>query len=176
MTPGAKKQKGNKFETKIADLIHAKLLQQNPEYQKLFEEVGHDRIKPQRDASSGNFVNSHGDIDLNLAKNFFPFSIECKFWKSLDLKLNSLMNDKLASLITVWNEQALPNSIKTGLKPLIVFTANYTSDFVFYDKNKVELIPLEKFLKIDNWIICLADDFIDCVNYRMVKKLPPFEK
>ena len=95
MKPSARKQKGKNYEEKIAASIHDNLILNNNEYRTLFETVGNDKLKPRRDSSSGNFVDSHGDIDLNLAKKFFPFSIECKHWKTLDLSLNSILGRKL---------------------------------------------------------------------------------
>ena len=39
------RQKGNIFETRIADKIHVKLLEKSKEYQLLFESIGNEEIK-----------------------------------------------------------------------------------------------------------------------------------
>lgn len=176
MSPSGAKQKGKKFEEKIAAEIHQSLMASNKEYRELFEAVANDNVKPKRDAASGNFKNSDGDVDLGMAKKYFPFSIEAKFWKSLDLGLNSMLQLKIKTIINVWHDQALPKSIETGLLPLIVFRANRTEDFCFFDKNVVKIIPLGRFIKLDNWIICLFKDFVNEVNRRVLTKEPPFDK
>ena len=170
------RQKGNKFETRIADKIHIKLLEKSKEYVNIFESIGNEEIKPKRDFASGNFSSSDGDIDLGIAKKFFPVSIECKNWKTLDISLNSLFKRKFASLIKIWGEQALPKARSTGLLPVVVFKANRTEDFCFYDKNEVPLIPINNFAKIDNYIFCLFDDFVEEVIDRVKEKKKPFDK
>lgn len=174
MSPSNKKTKGKVYETKVADEIHYKLMTLNAGYKALFEDIADDALRPKRDYSSGNFLDSHGDINLGLAKKFFPFSIECKHWKSLDLSLNAMMKSNLASLIKIWEEQVLPKSKETGLLPLLTFKANRTEDFVFYDKGALQMIPIGRFVKIDNWIICLLSDFINEANRRMLENERPF--
>lgn len=176
MSPSGRKSKGKKFEEKIASDLHNFLTENNPEYKDLYEQVGNPRMKPQRDASSGTFVGSFGDIDLNVAFKFFPFSVECKSWKSLDLSINSLLKGKIKVLEGFWNEQALPNAERSGLLPLVVFKANRTDDFVFYDKNIVQAIPTRRLFKIDNWVVCLFQDFLVKVNKMVLEKKPPFDK
>lgn len=170
------KTKGNAFEKKIADKIHVKLLEKSEEYRILFESIGNEEIKPKRDSSSGANRVSLGDIDLGIAKKFFPLSIEAKNWKTLDLKLDSLMKRKFSSLIKIWGEQALPKGRSTGLLPIVVFKANRTNDFCFYDKNEVPLIPINNFTKVDNYIFCLFDDFLEEVIERVKNKKKPFDK
>lgn len=174
MGPKARKEKGKKYENYISDLIHTILLSKNENYRSLYEAVENDNLKPRRDYSSGNFVNSDGDIDLGVAKKFFPFSIECKHWAKLDITLNAIFKRKFSDLIKIWSEQALPKSIKTGLKPLVIFKANRTDDYVFYDKDRVQLIPINNFIKVDQWIICLFTEFLFTVDKRITEKLSPF--
>ena len=176
MTPRAKKSKGNKHETRIAEEIHYTLLSLNPKYKSLFEDLADDNLRPKRDYSSGNFLDSQGDINLGLAKNFFPYSIECKHWKSLDLSLNALLKQNISSLVKVWNEQTVTKAREIGLTPLVVCRGNRTEDFCFYDKEVVKLIPIGRFVKIDNWIICLFKDFINEANRRIVEGERPFNK
>ena len=177
MSPSNRKKKGKIFEEKIAADLHNFLIEHNPEYNKLFEQLGNDNnLKPKRDYSSGVFVDSQGDIDLRIAKQFFPFSIEAKAWKSLDLSINSLLKGKIKVLEGFWHDQALPNAERSGLLPLVVFKANRTDDFVFYDKNLVQAIPTRRLFKIDNWIVCLFQDFLVKVNSMVVEKKPPFDK
>lgn len=174
MTPSAKKAKGNKHESKIAEIIHYSLLSQNPKYRSLFEDLADDNLRPKRDYSSGNFLDSQGDVNLGLAKKFFPYSVECKDWKTLDLRLNALLKSNIKVLVNFWHEQCLPNAKKSSLFPLLVFKSNRTENFCFYDKDVVKLIPTSRFIKIDNWIICLLDDFISDVNRRMIENERPF--
>lgn len=175
MTPSGRKQKGKTYENKIAADIHNFLLAKNEAYRNLYETLGNENLKPRRDASSGTFIGSLGDIDLGLAKKFFPFAIECKHWKILDLSLNSILSDKIKSLVTVWMDQALPKGRETGLLPLIVFKANRTEDFCFYDKNEVKLITINRFIKIDNWVMCLFSDFMVEVDIRIEAGERPFK-
>lgn len=171
MKPSARRQKGKNYENKIADLIHTKLLQSDNEYQKLFESVGNDSLKPKRDYSSGNFIDSDGDIDLGLAKKFFPFSIECKNWKTLDLSINTLLQKKITSLTKVWTEQALPQASRRELTPLIVFKANRTENFCFYSTDYFKFVPKGKYIRIDHWVICLFDDFMDISHLHKSKEI-----
>lgn len=176
MSPSGRKTKGKKYEEKIAKDLHDFLMENNPEYQVLFEQVGNPRMAPSRDTSSGTFKGSFGDIELNVAYKFFPFSVECKHWKSLDLSINSLLSAKIKQLEGFWHDQALPNALKSGLLPVVVFKANRTEDFVFYDKGKIPIIPTQRLIKIDNWILCLFQDFIKKVNKEVIAKNPPFDK
>lgn len=160
MTPSNRKTKGKKFEEKIADQIHNALIENISEYKILYESVGNNNLKPNRDTSSGNFLTSDGDIDLGIAKKYFPFSCECKHWKVLDLSINSLLKGQIGSLIKVWTDQALPRAKLTNLQPLIIFRANRTEDFVFFDK-QYDFVPTKKYIKIDDWIICLFSDFLE---------------
>lgn len=159
MTPSQRKQKGKSYEDKIAKYLHKKLFEKYKGYKELFELVENPRLAPQRDFSSGTFVNSQGDIDLGIAKKFFPFSIECKHWKNLDLTINSILTKKITSLTKIWREQANRKAKEVGLHPLIIFKANYTKDFVFYDHGGMNVTP-PVHIQINNWIICLLDDFI----------------
>lgn len=176
MTPAGRKSKGKNYEDRIAKLIHEFLLLKNNEYRELFLSLNNDNLRPRRDSSSGNFVSSTGDIDLNLAQKFFPFSVECKAWKSLDISLDSLLSAKLKILEVIWKNQVLPAAEKTGLRPLIIFKGNRTKDFCFYDKNVCNIIPINRFIKIDNWILCLFDDFIFDVNERIILEKTPFDE
>ena len=71
-----KKTKGNKFETKIANAIHEHLLMHSMKYASLWETVGHNEdLKPRRSRSSGAVIKEDGDVQLGIAKTFFPISI-----------------------------------------------------------------------------------------------------
>jgi len=160
MTPSSRKNKGKKFEEIIASMIHEKLISNNPEYWHIYNNLENERLKPKRDTSSGTFTGSLGDIDLGIAKKFFPYTIECKHWKSLDLSVNSLLQGKLKILESIW-EQALAASGKNNLIPLVVFKANRTEIFVYYDIHKVKFLPENNYLRKDQWIIGLWSDFIN---------------
>lgn len=160
LTPSGKKSKGKKFETKIADSLHNYLMDNIPEYKNLYEQFNDPKLAPRRDASSGADLLSDADINLGIAKNFFPFAMECKDWKTLDLPLNAMMSDKIKILTTVWNDQAVPKCDGTDLTPLVVFKALRTKDYCFYDSTVIQLIPEDRFIKMGKYIICLWEDFM----------------
>jgi hypothetical protein len=161
MSPSARKQKGKVFEEKIAKKIHEHLMEYNQEYCNLYNSLGNENLKPKRDFSSGNFNNSDGDIDLGLAKKYVPFSIEAKHHKDLDLTLNAIMNGKISKLEGIWKEQVLPKAEETGLKPLIIFRANRTSDFCFmYFKDLEYSEDFEKLIIIKKYVIITLEDFL----------------
>ena len=165
MTPSGRKQKGKTYETKIAEMIHSFLMEFNEEYKTLYESLGNENLKPQRDFASGNFKGSDGDIDLGLAKKFFPYSLEMKHHKDLDLSLNAILTGKISKLKGIWEEQVMPKVIETGLNPMIVFRANRTEDFCFIKTNHVK--DLNKFnfhVRIDDFAIVRFKDFLDYVK------------
>lgn len=176
MKSGYGKVKGKKYEDKIAADLHASLIILNEDYRDLYETVGNEKLKPRRDASSGNYVDSHGDIDLNLGKKFYPFSIECKHWADLDLSINSILSGKIKVLENFWYKQAVPKSLETGLHPLVVFKGNYTKDFVFYNHNRLPILGYENFIRIGPWVICLFRDFNIEVSNLIISKKPPFDE
>jgi len=158
------KEKGKSFETKIANLIHEFLMEQVGEYKTLVETVNNKNLHPKRDFSSGTFTNSNGDIDLGLAKKFMPFSIECKHHKDLDLSIESIFKDKIKKIYTMWDDQVSPNANRAKLYPLLVFKANRTNEYAFFDVNKIDkfdLGKLKKYIKIEEKILCLFTDFLD---------------
>lgn len=156
MKPAARKNKGKKFETKIAEQIHEHLYSTNIEYKTLYDAVGNEQVKPKRDSSSGTFTTSTGDIELGVAQKFFPFSIECKHWALLDLTLNSLMTGKIKSLETVWKQQCLPAAKEKGLEPLLVFKANRTETFVYTQR----ILENVNIVKVGDFFIYKFTDFI----------------
>ncbi len=156
MTPSQRKTKGKGFETKIADIIHKFLLVNVERYKELAEETD---LKPTRDFSSGTFLESKGDIELSIAKKYFPISVECKFWKILDLTLNTLLTGKIKVLTSIWNNQVVPNAKKAGLQPLLVFKGNRTDIFVFYQDEYV--LPKSYYIKVDKYVITTFEIFLN---------------
>ena len=108
MKHGNRKQKGKKFEDLIAGKLHDILYESITEYRELYDLCDNETLKPKRDPSSGTFKISNGDIELGIAKKFFPFSIECKHNKEMNFSLNSILRNKLAMMWTIWDIQACP--------------------------------------------------------------------
>ena len=164
MSPRARKSKGKKYETKIASVLHQFFVDKIPEYDILTQEHDDDKLKPSRDFASGNFSNSDGDINLGLLRKYFPFSIECKHWKTLDLSLNSLLNNKIKILINVYEEQAQEKAKQTaGLVPIVVFAANRTSNFCLFNKNtlKFDIEHFDHVVLMGEYCISTFDDFLN---------------
>jgi len=157
------KTKGKNYENKIAKMLNEHLLKVD-KYNEIATYLGNDNLLPKRDFSSGNFVNSDGDIDLGIGKKFFPFSIECKHHKDMNFNIESIFKDKVKKLVGIWNEQCIPNAVKANLDPLLVFRANRTKDYVMFDIGMIDVFILDKinkYIKMDNFIICLFDDFVE---------------
>jgi len=157
------KEKGKKFETKIAKQINESLMSFNPTYKNLVEMVDNKNVLPKRDSSSGVFATANGDIELGIAKSFFPFSIECKDHKDLDLSINSIFKNKIKKIYDIWYNQCIPNARKASLEPLMIFKANRTETFVIHEWKPTESIPdWSLYIKLkDNLIMCLFDEFLD---------------
>lgn len=135
------KTKGKSYEAKTASTIHETLMKHNAEYNALYTTLENENLKPRRDTSSGVFTSSNGDIDLGIAKKYFPFSVECKFHKNYkDINIKSIFRGKLADLERIYVVQVLPQAKKNSLKPLLVFRGNNTDDYVYYH---IEDIPSE---------------------------------
>ncbi len=164
------RERGKKFEKRIAEKIHQACLTHNEEYKKLYETLENSELKPQRDSSSGTFARSTGDISLGLAQKFFPLCCECKDWKSLDLSIDSIFKEKIKSLTGIWNKQIIPAMNKARLSQgLLVFKAQRTLDYCFMPFDQyLAHIPFHNFTdKIDSilivnqkWVILKFDEFI----------------
>lgn len=159
------KQKGKSFESKIADMIHQHFLL-NDSYRSLFESLKNDNLKPQRDESSGASIKSTGDISLGIAQSYFPYSIECKNWDSLtELALDSIMKDKIKTLIKVWTEQVVPKANQCKLKPLLIFKGTRTGNYCIFrtkdieDKSKALLAKV--FISYHDLTIYKFEDFLE---------------
>lgn len=123
------KDKGKKFESKIAEFIHQYLYDNIVEYQNLYEAIGNVNLKPRREKSSGTAKEADNDVDLGLAMKFFPYSVECKHHKCIsDVTLNTLMDEKFGWIDKVMEQAETHGKIKK-LTPLIVFRGNRTVDF-----------------------------------------------
>ena len=157
------KAKGKAFENKVADILHRFLMQNNDEYNKLVEMVDNDNLIPHRDFSSGVFAKSDGDIDLGLAKKYFPFSIECKHHKDLNLSIESVFKDKIKKVYEVWEQQLVPKANRAKLDPLLIFKANRTDIYCMFDITKIDVFllgDLNKYMKMEDKIFCRFDDFL----------------
>ncbi len=153
------KGKGKKYEDKIALILHKYFYTNFQPYKELFDSVGNPEVRPKRDSSSGTFKNSDGDIDLGLLKKFFPFSIECKHRKELNFPLNTFLSDSNKILSEIWKKQVIPKSEQNNLLPIIVFSANRTKIFCYFDKNIFTNLP-NRCIIIDDKIICLFEDMM----------------
>jgi hypothetical protein len=155
------KTKGKKFETKIANEIHEHLKSTNPKYCKIVEMVDNDNVLPKRDSSSGIFTTSNGDIELGIAKPFFPFSVECKDHKDLDLSINSIFKSKIKKLYDIWYHQCIPNARKASLTPLMIFKANRTETFTICNIESININKCEIYIKLkDDLVMVLFEDFL----------------
>lgn len=130
------KTKGKTFETKVADFLHGTFYVNNSQYKDLFDSVGHNQIKPRRDSSSGTFKTSTSDIELGLLKNFFPYSVECKDWKTLDISIDAIAKGKIKVIVDIFEKQCKPVAEKSNLIPVVVFKANRTGWFLFTEEEK----------------------------------------
>lgn len=160
MKSGGGKAKGKSFEDIVAKMLHEVFYAKHKEYKSLFDMVGNEDIKPKRDYSSGNFLNSDGDIDLGILKKHFPFSVECKHWKSLDLTLNQIMKSECKMLQEVFKKQAQVNADKKGLHPVIVFRGNRTDNFAYLETNILQKLP-KNYIIISGRLIVKLDDFLN---------------
>lgn len=164
MKVGGQKAKGKKYEDKIAKMLQSHFIENHTEYRELFEKVGNDELKPKRDFSSGTTMGAHGDINLNLLKNYFPYSIECKHWASLDVTINAILKGKLTSLESIWKAQAVPKANHCKLHPLVVFSGNRTEIFCMIEARKdiIDSCVSSKFnyVRSHKHVIMLFKDFL----------------
>ena len=161
----AKKSKGKGFEDLVADLINDFLLENYPEYKENLKLNSDLRVK--RNPNSGSTNSDDGDISLNLGKNLFPFSIECKKWDNLgELNLKQILNPKMPLMVT-YKLQCIPQANIKKLKPLLVFRGSRTPIFTFFQQSRVEyknLDKMEMLFKIPgDYYICLFEEFLN--NY-----------
>jgi len=161
MTPSARKTKGKRLEDRISDKIHDKLMSDVPSYKALYEQFNDPKLRPRRDASSGASNDSDGDINLGIASKVFPFSVECKDWASLDLNLNQLISGKIKSLERIMEEQVAIKIATKNLKPIIVFKALRTIDFVCYKSDYMPFQIEGNYCKVNDFIIASFDEFLD---------------
>jgi len=130
----SRKQKGKKFEDKIAKLIYERYLKYIPEYRNFLSTIDNKKVKqiflPNRDFASGSSNRLKGDIDLSIGFKYFPFLIECKKWKKLDYKLHRLLSlrDENEFLKIELGKIFYDTKLKAeefGLKPMVVFEYDY---------------------------------------------------
>ena len=145
-----RKQKGKRFEEKIATLIYDRYLKYIPEYTKFIESIDNPNIKklfiPTRDFASGASGRLSSDVDLSIGFKYFPFLIECKKWKSLDYKLHFLLSlkdddDVINTHLGKVYMSVENKSISIGLYPMVVFEYNYGTPLYF-----TKVIYIESFL------------------------------
>ena len=168
------KDKGKKFENKIAEFIHQYLYDNIVEYQNLYEAMGNVNLKPRREKSSGTAKEADNDVDLGLAMKFFPYSVECKHHKCIsDVTLNTLMDEKFGWIDKVMEQAETHGKIKK-LTPLIVFRGNRTLDFCCINIEDLKKQSLTKFEviqdKIKNHAIYKGKYFI-CELEKLMKYL-----
>lgn len=163
MLPSNRKQKGKNYEQKVSDILHTFFYSNYPEYKSLYDNLGNDTLKPQRDKSSGNYSNSDGDIELNILKKFFPFSIECKHHATLTLSLHSLLSEKITALVKIYKQQE-KFAADRNLLPLVVFRANRTDDFIFIKHDLVKHDTNVNHVIVGEYIIMKLDCFLKIYN------------
>ena len=155
------KVKGKRFEDNIAYIIHQFLLNEFDDYKKMLLEIN-PSLKVKRNFNSGSTVNDDGDIDLNFGKKYFPFSIECKFWKNLT-DLNIFNFNKIKILEKIYRKQALPTSKKKNLIPIVIFKANRTKPMVFFDNTLLNfnINDINYYIKDNMFYTCFLDNFLN---------------
>ena len=154
------KDKGKRFEDIIADTIHKFLLEHCPPYQENLK-INED-LRVKRNPTSGSTDKDDGDIDLGVAKKFFPYSIECKKWDNLgDLTIKQLMNPKMP-LKKTYILQCVPQANFKNLLPLLVFAGNRTKTYCFFDKRiiKINNNNLSFYIILDDFQIVLFEEFL----------------
>lgn len=158
-----RRAKGKSYEKKISEILHDFFYNNVAEYQQLFDDIGNDNLKPKRDSSSGNFVGSDNDIDLGLAKKFFPFSIECKHHVSVGkMTLTTLFKSDI-KFIRKTMQQAKKHAEKTQLTPMIIMRGNYTSDVVVIENNgDLDLSQCKVKVYLDDLIFVELNEFLKC--------------
>lgn len=154
------KGKGKSYENKTAAKLHDLLMENSNWYLTTFKVLENDAIKPKRDASSGTYKDSDGDIALNLAKKIFPFSIECKHRRDLNLSIDQLLKNGGKLLRKVLDEQANGNAERAGLTPLIVFSGNRTGMYAYFDISILTKFPENYIMLEGEKVICFFEDFV----------------
>jgi len=162
------KDKGKKFESKIADYIHSKLYEYVDEYRLLYDSLGNVNLKPRREKSSGTTKDCDNDIDMGLALKFFPFSVECKHHASVNnVTLNTLLSGDVAWFEKTY-KQAKTHADSKNLTPLIVFRGNRTCDMVCFKDSDYPIarqLNVNKVLVYDFVMITLSDFMCSFLNY-----------
>lgn len=164
------KSKGKSYESKIAKYIHNSLYEKCSEYKQLFDTCQNDNLKPKRDSSSGTFKNSDNDIDLGLAKKFFPFSVECKHHARInDININALLSGKNAWFETTF-KQASEHSNISNLTPIIIFRGNRTIDMICMKRRDLPCYSInvkDNFIVIGDMIVIPLEDFMNsyCLRF-----------
>ena len=156
----SQKVKGKRFESKVGNLLHEFFLENHNRYRDMYEETG---IKPTRSFSSGADIKEHGDIMLGLLRQIFPFSIECKHHKDLNLTLQNILGGSKQKLFAIWENQVLPKSQEQNLKPLLIFKANLTNIFVMCRLQDVKIENINKKVLLGELAILTLEDFLN--NY-----------
>jgi len=168
MRPRSRKQKGKKFEERVAEIIHNKFYQSIPEYKNFFDNLDKESkklLKPIRDFISGISPEHKSDIRLNFAQKFFPFKIECKKWEEFknysvyDIFLKKSFFSKLKKIYTKQLKIGEINNLKEILKTdpfmpgIIVFSSNFIKNplcFVQIGKYQNTALLIRKFEKFSD--------------------------
>lgn len=165
------KRKGGGFELKICKLLSTAL---SPLVFKKTQQSG-------AIAGGENSKNNHhysvelltafvGDIfpsnELDLKTEKFRFSIECKFYKSVETLQNLFENSKIKG----WFEESEIDSKKINKEPIVIFKFNYTDIYVVLlstvelpyipekllklkinENKEIQILKLDELLKYPNW-------------------------
>lgn len=168
---GYAKVKGNLFENTIAKIIHTTLMYNIPQYKTIVETVDNKETSPKRDSSSGASKESLGDISLGVGKKYFPYSLECKNHKDLDLSLNVIFKYP-TKIFKIWESQVLVQADRAKLYPLMAFKANRTLNYLLFDINKLpfelNLSELAVYFRYSDFIVCEFEEFmrIHILNFK----------
>lgn len=137
MKKGGGRQKGNRFERQIAGMIIA-----------AFKEHGIEQKDCFRTPLSGGhrFANKTdpGDIQMTARlRELFPFSVECKFWKKVNLA--ELLEPLNGGIFAGWWQQAVDaaNGCDGGVvAPLLVFKQNNMAPLCVFHKLRIDEVKI----------------------------------
>ena len=105
---------------------------------------------------SGSLDYLKGDIYIPKDSAWFPWTIECKFYK--ELNFTNLLHSKSNPIYSFW-EQAQGEAAEMEKKPLVVFRFNRSKNYVIYNED----LPIhyqEISSEFGKFRISLLDDFL----------------
>ena len=162
------KQKGSEYERKIAKLLGT-----------WFKEEFH-RVPQSGGLHWGDDTRVAGDITTHIDSKF-PFTVECKKREGWDLEQLLKGTGDLES----WWAQAVNDSNRVGLLPMLVFSKNFSPNYLMIQKSafdklvakKVDPIPFNFFAVgkygEESRVVCVLDQFTQFITKEEVLESLP---